>query len=310
MKKINQTFYSHGKLLLTAEYAVLSGAEAIALPIKLGQYLHISASGSNVISWNAFTIDGPWFSCQLQMPGLEIIQSSDAEKARTLKKILKTINYLNPDFLMKKGLNIRTDLEFNNQWGLGSSSTLITNLATWSNVNPFKLNSSVFNGSGFDIACATATGPVLYKKNKPPVPVEINYPFSNNLYFIYSGNKKNTRQEINRYLRETSIKPSEIQQFNAISKEIIKTKTLYEFQNLMIEHEKLISQLVNQPSVKANYFSDFHGEMKSLGAWGGDFYLAASPINEMNIRSYFMNKGLGVVIPWKEWVLTQHIEQS
>ena len=30
-------FYSHGKLLLTAEYAVLEGVKALAIPTKRGQ---------------------------------------------------------------------------------------------------------------------------------------------------------------------------------------------------------------------------------------------------------------------------------
>ncbi len=35
------TFRSNGKLLLTAEYLVLDGARAIALPTKLGQSLTV-----------------------------------------------------------------------------------------------------------------------------------------------------------------------------------------------------------------------------------------------------------------------------
>ena len=31
-----QTFYSHGKLLLTAEYVVLDGAKALAVPTIFG----------------------------------------------------------------------------------------------------------------------------------------------------------------------------------------------------------------------------------------------------------------------------------
>ena len=34
-----QSFYSHGKLLITAEYLVLAGAKAFAIPCKKGQYL-------------------------------------------------------------------------------------------------------------------------------------------------------------------------------------------------------------------------------------------------------------------------------
>ena len=36
-----KTFYSNGKLLITAEYLVLDGAKAFALPTKFGQNLII-----------------------------------------------------------------------------------------------------------------------------------------------------------------------------------------------------------------------------------------------------------------------------
>ncbi|MEM0993828.1 MAG: GHMP kinase, partial [Bacteroidota bacterium] len=35
------SYYAHGKLLLTGEYAVLDGAVALAVPSKLGQRLDI-----------------------------------------------------------------------------------------------------------------------------------------------------------------------------------------------------------------------------------------------------------------------------
>ena len=37
-----------------------------------------------------------------------------------------------------------------------TSSTLIANLAKWSNVDPYILLSETFGGSGYDIACASA----------------------------------------------------------------------------------------------------------------------------------------------------------
>ena len=40
-KKMKQTFYSNGKLLITGEYLVLDGAKAFALPTKFGQKLTI-----------------------------------------------------------------------------------------------------------------------------------------------------------------------------------------------------------------------------------------------------------------------------
>ena len=38
-----QKFYSHGKLLITSEYAVLDGAKALAVPTKLGQSLKVKS---------------------------------------------------------------------------------------------------------------------------------------------------------------------------------------------------------------------------------------------------------------------------
>ena len=36
---MSRSYYSHGKLLLTSEYAVLHGAKGLALPLKPGQSL-------------------------------------------------------------------------------------------------------------------------------------------------------------------------------------------------------------------------------------------------------------------------------
>ena len=50
------------------------------------------------------------------------------------------------------------------------------------------------------------------------------------------------------------------------------------------------------------YFTDFEGEMKSLGAWGGDFFMAATEWNEETVRKYFINKGLDVIFKYDDIV--------
>ena len=50
-----QTFYSHGKLLISAEYAVLDGALALALPTKFGQSLSVKSNSDNTILWNSIS---------------------------------------------------------------------------------------------------------------------------------------------------------------------------------------------------------------------------------------------------------------
>lgn len=306
MSDQKQTYYAHGKLLLTAEYFVLQGAKAIALPLQYGQRMDVSEGGQDdVISWKAFMQEGLWFSCDFQLPDLKIIHSSDAEKAVILQDALKTILKMNPQFELSGGLDIHTKIDFHNQWGLGSSSTLIANLASWAGVDPFQLNERIFNGSGFDIACASADGPIFYEKDKKPQRIELDYPFQDNLYFIYSGSKKSTRNEVRRFLRDGAVTEAQLSEVNGISEEIATTRDLADFQRLIVQHEALVGGLLNSPPVKASYFRDFNGEMKSLGAWGGDFYLVATPMDDRCVLKYFKEKGLRVVFPWKELVLNK-----
>ena len=44
-------FYSHGKVLLTAEYAVLEGVKALSLPTKKGQSLTVEYNKNKTIEW-------------------------------------------------------------------------------------------------------------------------------------------------------------------------------------------------------------------------------------------------------------------
>ena len=44
-------FESNGKILLSAEYLVLKGARALALPAKLTQELYVEETNSDYIHW-------------------------------------------------------------------------------------------------------------------------------------------------------------------------------------------------------------------------------------------------------------------
>ncbi len=304
MPEVKQTYHANGKLLLTAEYFVLLGAKALALPLQYGQRMDVAAgSRQQVISWKAFGKEGLWFSCNFKLPDLEIVRSSDMEKALILQDALKAVVQMNPQFKLNGGVDIHTKIDFHNQWGLGSSSTMIANLASWAGVDPFKLNEKIFNGSGFDIACASADGPIFYQKNKKPEPVDLDYPFLDHLYFVYSGAKKSTRSEVRSFLKKETASSAQIDEINFISERFSSADTLNGFQQLMVAHEALVSKLLGIPTVKSIYFSDFDGEIKSLGAWGGDFYLAATSWDDQRVLAYFKEKGLSVVFPWKELVL-------
>ena len=53
--------------------------------------------------------------------------------------------------------------------------------------------------------------------------------------------------------------------------------------------------------IKDKLFNDFNGEIKSLGAWGGDFILASS--NESETETYFKNKGFNFIVEFDKLIL-------
>ena len=309
-----QKYYSHGKFLLTGEYLVLKGALALALPLELGQTLTVETVCTPSLQWNAYKPNGPWFSVTMNPENLEIINSDDQPKAEKLSEILKAVKQLNPA-AFKDGLCFETRLDFNPNWGLGSSSTLIANLARWANVNPYELLKLTFGGSGYDIACATAEEPIYYQvKAKVPEPVEgptpmvepidFNPPFAEHLFFIYQGQKQSSSKEIKAFLAKAN--PVDLQKdieaVSEISRALPKCERLDEFAMLMQCHERIIARCIGQEPVQ-KHFPDFEGVLKSLGAWGGDFILAATEWDKSQVKEYFKGKGLEVVFGYKEIVL-------
>ena len=128
-------YYSNGKLLLTGEYTVLDGAKALAIPTKFGQDLVVKSINQPQLIWGSFTQDGTcWFEASFDLPKLRLssatfnsnTEGSSEFIAETLYNILLEAKKLNPDFLHTKGgYIVKTHLTFPQNWGLGSSSTLI-----------------------------------------------------------------------------------------------------------------------------------------------------------------------------------------
>ena len=298
-------FYSNGKLLLSGEYAVLDGALSWAIPTKFGQYLEVTAINNNQISWKSIDEKSAlWFEATYHLNTLEVIQTTDQETSKTLQNILQQSQKLNPDFLSNsKGAQVKTTLTFPKNWGLGSSSTLINNIAEWASVNPFKLLESTFGGSGYDIACASNNTPILFQiqdntAEVTAVPNEI--PFADHLYFVYLNQKKNSRDAISAYRKADFDKSELVSNITEITRNFVKATTLSEFETLIIKHESSISKALDIPTVKADLFSDFTGEVKSLGGWGGDFVLATG---NAETPDYFKSRGYETIIPFRSMIL-------
>jgi len=305
---MKSSYYSHGKFLLTGEYLVLKGTLALALPLQLGQSLEVETldSNENRLSWTAWRPEGKWFSVSLNRESLSNFSTDDPEKALRLSQILQAVKQLNPTVFEDNDLNFTTHLEFNPSWGLGSSSTLVSSLARWANVNPYELLKLTFGGSGYDIACATAEQPIYYQliDGKPEVEtVDLQLPFADHLFFIYQGQKQSSSKEIKAFLEKTN--PVDLQKdieaISEISRAVPQCQSLDEFGLLMQCHERIIARCIGQEPVQKR-FPDFEGVLKSLGAWGGDFILAATEWDESQVKEYFKTKGLEVVFGYQEMI--------
>ncbi|MBR4391039.1 MAG: hypothetical protein IKT08_02915 [Bacteroidales bacterium] len=302
-----QSFSANGKLLLTGEYLVLKGAVALAVPTQLGQTLIVGLSqcGSPTIQWNAFQPEGSWLSATLSPDTLEVLSTDDQSKAEKLARILKAVRQLNPE-VFKPGLRFETHLEFDPQWGLGSSSTLLSNLARWAEVDPYQLLKMTIGGSGYDIACATSDTPIFYRlENDVPMvhSAAFNPPFVENLFFVYQGNKQHSSNEVARFnekMQKVDLR-SEIEKVSDISRSLPRLTTLDDFQRAVNLHEEIMSRCLDRPPVQLQY-PDFEGSLKSLGAWGGDFLLGATIWPLGRVKEYFHSHGLDTVFQYQELI--------
>lgn len=301
-----ETYYSNGKLLLTGEYAILDGAKGFALPTKFGQYLKITPSKTGIVNWQSLNENNTvWFSADFRLEDFKLISASDIDIAERLSQILKQAKNLNPEFLTNyEGCFVDSELTFPKDWGLGSSSTLINNIANWAKLDPYLLLDATFGGSGYDIACARHNSPIFYSKNKSAPEInEVTFKpgFSKRLFFVYLNQKKNSRDAISSYRNLEFNKINLVNQISAITEQIVACTELTEFETLLNTHENLLSLTLQVPTIKEQLFKDYTtGCIKSLGAWGGDFILATGTLESMR---YFSQKGFTTILPYSEMIL-------
>ena len=292
--------YSNGKVLLTGEYVILDGALSLAAPTKFGQHLKYQENLSNLINWKSINFDGNiWFECLITSDTLKVKSTSSQKISNTLVEIINFIREYNPSFLKKCGSDISTNLTFEKNLGLGSSSTLISNLSKISGVNPYTLNNKIFKGSGYDIACAESISPILYKLDKDQKIInEVSFKpsFNEHIYFVYLNKKQNSISEIEKYSKNKASN-SIINEISDITSEIVVCNSIDGFNKLIEAHELIISKLISKQTIKDLLFKDFDGYIKSLGAWGGDMIMVTSQIDP---SKYFIEKGYSTIFKFKE----------
>ncbi|MCC7224983.1 MAG: hypothetical protein IT273_14745 [Chitinophagales bacterium] len=313
-------FRAHGKLLLSGEYAVLDGALSLALPTRQGQELRLYAhtAPDRHLHWQSYDEQGNcWLDAMFDAAAATLLFPAANPEATALQGLLQAALRLNPRFGQAMvGIVAQTTLQFPRIWGLGSSSTLVSLVAQWAGVNPYALLENSFGGSGYDIACATARTPILYQRatnynsdtqpNPYVQPIAFAPPFADRLYFVHLGHKQNSRQAIDHYRQiNPDLRRSIVADISDISRQLGQCSRLSDFEQLLRQHEQILSQCLQLPTAQSRYFADYNGTVKSLGAWGGDFVLAtAAPANNIDqTRQYFAQRGFSTLLPYAEMIL-------
>lgn len=298
-------YYSNGKLLLSAEYLILDGALGLALPTSYGQSMEVSKNSSGLLTWESFNEQNElWFKGIFNLNNFSIEQHvGDKNVALTLQRILQKVKSINPEFLrLNEGIMVKTYLDFPNFWGLGTSSTLINNIAQWANVDAYQLLFESFGGSGYDIACAQSNSAILYKlKNGVPESsaVTFNPPFKEQLYFVHLNRKQVSRDSIEGYKKVMTSSTSAVEMITNITEQMLNCLSLNDFNLLLAEHESILAKILRKATVQQSLFDDFSGQTKSLGAWGGDFILATG---DKQTPAYFKQKGFNTIVPYSRMI--------
>jgi mevalonate kinase len=303
-----QQIRAHGKLLISGEYLVLEGAKALAIPTRYGQVLSLETGDESTtgFEWRSLKEDGSvWFEGYFDKERFEWRHQNDQGPAITLQKIFAELAKSDPE-TWSRTKNLQIQADFPLHWGLGSSSTLVWGLSSLYGADAFAINRKLFHGSGYDIACAGSQSPILYQiKNGSPEwsSIEWNPDYAGAICFVYLGNKQSSKNEISRYQQNRRSEQELIKRISELSEAIAHNQTdLGTFMKQIQEHEDLLARHLGKPMVKTERFGDFSGAVKSLGAWGGDFILAASA--DVDMPSYFRGKGYDICVSFREMFLT------
>ena len=118
------------------------------------------------------------------------------------------------------------------------------------------------------------------------------------LIFIHLNQKQNSREGINLY-RSKEKSSQLIEDFSTITQRVLEVQTLEEFSDLMILHEKKLSEFLGIETAKEKYFETSPSFVKSLGAWGGDFVMSSK---FSGYQDYFLGKGFSSVFSYEDLI--------
>ena len=90
---------------------------------------------------------------------------------------------------------------------------------------------------------------------------------------------------------------NQIDRFNFLTDAFLQSKSLLELEDVIEEHESLLAEHLGLTKVKHELFGELHGQVKSLGGWGGDFVLVT---RLRSSEQWLKQKGFTTVFPFTE----------
>ncbi len=296
-------FHANGKLLISGEYLVLSGAKALAMPVRFGQHLVVEETNRKTIDWESYAPGGMWFHASFDPRSLDFITTNNPYVAAELKNILIAVRIINTGFMLgTSGVKVEITANYPLEWGLGSSSTLCALIAAWAGVEPFALFQMISQGSGYDIACAIRSQLLFYHliDGEPVVSSAVSgNALRENTWFAYLGKKQNTAKEVKAFRKKSNYAENDLEEVSRLSDSICQATSANELIRLIKAHEHLLSSILKRKPI-AGSFPSFPGAVKSLGAWGGDFAMFVSGMDPDDGLIHLRKLGFSTIFTYSD----------
>ena len=291
-------FTAHGKLLLTGEYAITQSARGIAMPTSFGQHLSVeSHQGPEHVLWEALDHENrQWFTAGFDHEG-RVLHCSSIAMAEKLQGFLAPVRNSNA---WNAPVRVQTKVDFPRLWGLGTSSTLCALLAQWAEVDALTYR-KLHGGSGYDLACAQASGAISYALlDGEPEVISVQLPeVLQSVVFVYRGAKQQTDSSLQLVGRKP-FSLAQCQEISQLSKAFLQANALDELESIIEQHELLIANHLGLARAIEGPFKGIRGQVKSLGGWGGDFVMLTR--FEEN-RQWLEANGFNTIIPFETMAL-------
>ena len=300
-------YHSNGSCLLTGEYLVSKGSQAIVLPLKKGQTLVVKPIRQDLLIWESVYDEQTLFKAVFTTDRIDVIESTDGEKSLFVQRVLKKALEFVPSISSLPGYSIQAIHNYSSHQDPGTQAGLIASIAEWFNINPYRLNREIMTDGSYGIVCAKSSKPILYQaveKYPDYEPIDMDWPFSENLYFVFTGYPTDHTYK-RKKIEHIGDLPKKISRIREINSRIIQSRSLEAFEKALLEYEQIFSEELNERRLQERKFEDFPGVIKPLKTENSPFLLVTWKGSKQELEEYFARHNLQTLYLWDELVMYQ-----